>query len=277
MTSKVYIHDGGGVGDIIRNHLTKKRGWGYIEALKKKYPNIELRVFITCCNPQGMEFVKYNPYIDLLEQHPWTHPHMPWPKEVELTRGYRPIEKVAKELLPGMKPIIPPVYLSEEDKKVVQEIKSQGKYVFIHPYSGESFRVVFPPKEYPALIDRLIDDLDYNVVIVGGSYLREKPGRSWSKKEEFKYERSGLFNLVNKSNVRVCAKLARDAYGWIGTFSCYARSGWHGNTRTVMFFPKIPPQPNGPDPNGRNLLVRIPPKSSSFGKYADRAIEHLKG
>jgi ADP-heptose:LPS heptosyltransferase len=281
---KLYLHDGGGVGDILRCQLTKKRGWGYIESFKKKFPNIYIKAIITSCNPQGYELVKHCPLFDEIQTFQWKHPHQKWPdrKKYAEKLGFVSIAEAAKEILTDVKPKIVPIWLSKQDKEVVNNIKAQGLYCFIHPWSGESWRIPCPPDKYKYLIDRIIDELKCNVVIVGGSYRKDYPkGHTFSQrlvKEEFNYERDGLFNLVNKTNIRISAQLARDAKLAVTTWSCYARSSWYNNGHTVMLHPAAfkPPQPN----KERNKLISIPKKENKNRKpwksYADQAFNWLK-
>jgi ADP-heptose:LPS heptosyltransferase len=235
--SKLYIHDGGGVGDIIKHYVQGTRGWGLLKPLKEKYPDVEIKAMLTCINPQAQELIKYHPSISLIEPYLWSHPaRSPLRRLIEEKKGDYVSLLEATKMLEGLEPTKPEVYLNAEDQEVVSSIISQGKYIFIHPFSGEPWRAAFSMEQYPALIDRLIDDAGYNVVIVGGSYKK-----NWVKsafmKEEFSYERPGLFNLVNKTNVRQCVTLSRSSAGFVGTWSCHLCAILDTSIRTIVVFP----------------------------------------
>lgn len=284
--SKLYIHDGGGVGDILRCQLQRKKGWGFIEPLKQKFPDVKIRAIITSCNPQAYELIRYHPYIDEKIKLQWKHPHRKWPdrKEYAEDLGYKAIVEVAEELLPECEQApIPPIYLSDEDRAVVKEIQNAGDYVFVHPFSGEKWRIGLPLEEYPALVDKLIDELGLNVVVVGGTYNKDYPsGHPKSQKlidEKFDYYRNGLFNLVNQSNVRVCAQLARKSKYAMTTWSCYARSSWYGDTVAVNFYPGHPFNPPVDRLATHGLLVKIPKEASRsepFSYYWQQGFDWIK-
>ena len=82
--SKLYLHDGGGLGDIIKHYVQGTHGWGYLESLKKNYPDTKIKLILTCINPQAQELIKYHPYIDIIEPHLWSHPgHLALAKLIE--------------------------------------------------------------------------------------------------------------------------------------------------------------------------------------------------
>lgn len=274
---RVYIHDGGGSGDIPANQFRCFKGWGHVEAFKQKFPNSKLRVIITSCSREGAKYIKYNPYIDEIIELPWANPNKPWKELPKHTVGYKPLAQVAKELLPDIQGKIPPVYLSDNDKIITKEIINEGEYVFIHPFAGTPERMPFPIKEYPALIDRLIDELKYNVVVIGATYLQKanqgKPDTI--HKEELNYYRPGLFNLIDKANMRIGIYLALHANRWIGTWSCYVWPGYTKNQRMALF---LPVRNYGSVINKtQQKIIRISNNSKDFSVFADQAIEHLKG
>lgn len=284
---KLYIHDGGGVGDVLRCQLQGKKGWGYIEPLKEKYPEVFIRAIITSCNPQAFELIKHHPFIDEKIKLQWKHPHQKWPdrhKYAEDLGFVRLTCDTGRELFPGLKKApIPPLYLSDKDQGVVKEIQATGDYVFVHPFSGVPWRIGLLSGQYPVLIDRLIDELGLNVVVVGGTYKKDYPkGHAQSQQlieEVFEYERDGLFNLVNKSNVRVCAQLARDSKYAITTWSCYARSAWHGSTTAVTLYSGHPYNPPVERLAKHGKLIKIPQdpnKRKMFSFYTNQVFDWIR-
>lgn len=272
---KFYLHDGGGVGDIITHYTQGQRGWGHLESFKEMYPDAEIKLLLTCINPQAEELFKYHPSIDIIEPHLWAHPgHAALTKLIEENKkDYASLVKVVADL--GTVPRIKPeVYLGEEDKEVVDSIISQGKYIFIHPFSGEKFRIAVPIKEYPALIDKLIDKLGYNVVIVGGTY-KKNLAKKLLVKEEFSYERPGLFNLVNKTNVRQCVKLARESAGFVGTWSCHLCAILNTYIRTVVVFPDNHKKKNFGLAKD-NWVCRIQANLQDYSKHFDSIVRHFE-
>jgi len=277
MSHKVYIHDGGGSGDIPANQFRCYKGWGHVEMFKKKFPDSKIRVIITSCSKEGAKYIKHNPYIDEILELPWINPNRPWKEVGKHTAGYKPLSQVVKELMPGVKGKIPPVYLSSSDKIIVDNVTKKGKYAFIHPFAGTSERMPFPVKEYPKLIDRLIDELKYNVVVMGGTYIQlaNQGKKDTVRKEELDYERPGLFNLIDKANMRIGVYLALHADRWIGTWSCYVWPGYTKKQRMVLFLP-VRNYGNVMDKT-QQKIIRIPNGQKDFSQFAKQAIDHLKG
>ena len=278
---KVYVHDGGGAGDIVRNQIQRRKGWGYIELFKKRFPTSEILAITTAVSNQGAEFLKYNPYIDKIKELPWANPNLPWKDLAKHTIGYKFIGKAVKELLPKAKPIVPPVYLSPEDKQVTQEIQKAGKYIFIHPFAGTRERIVYPIEKYPDLIDTIIDELGYNVAITGGTHLRltNQGLPDTMLNEEFKYERKGLFNLVGKSNMRVGSHLARNASFYMGTLSCYSPCRFIKEPAIIPAIIFVPAQYYlQAQVLNKDLqkLVRISMGAKNISDYKKIAIRHIK-
>ena len=272
---QLYLHDGGGLGDIIKHYIRGQQGWGYLKPLKEQYPDIEIKVILTCINPQIEEFIKYNPYIDKIESYLWTHPARSGVRQcIEKHKGdYASLLK-AKKLLETIQPAVPEIYLNADDQKVIDSIISQGKFIFIHPFSGEIWRMVLPIGQYPTLIDRLIDETGYNVVVVGGSY-KKNLVKNTVMKESFGYQRAGLFNLVGHTNARVATRLAQMAQGFVGTWSCYIIPGWQRPSRTVIMLPKGRRISRLPDP-ALDIRIEIDPKNPGYLDVINEIVEHFK-
>lgn len=281
MIHKVYIHDGGGSGDVAANQLRCRKGWGYVELFKKKFPDSKIMAIITSCSIQGAKYIKHNPHIDEIKELPWANPNRPWKDLSKHTAGYRYIEEAVKELLPNQPPVIPPVYLSPNDKDIVQRITEAGNYIFIHPFAGTKERMALPIKEYPKLIDTLIDKFGYNVVVVGGTYIQlaNQGQGDILCKEELEYNREGLFNLVNKSNMRIGIHLAQRATLWLGTWSCYVWPGFIKDQRMILFLPLEHYNDAKVCNKDQQKIIRISynKKIDDFSPFIKQAIEHLSG
>jgi hypothetical protein len=72
----------------------------------------------------------------------------------------------------------------------------------------------------------MIDTLGYNVVVVGGTYQKSFQQGESLHKESFGYERNGLYNLVNKANIRTAVRLAKGTYGYFGSWSAFYCACW---------------------------------------------------
>jgi len=231
----VFVTLGGGLGDVFYTYNKRKNGWGYIESLKKKYPNTEVRAMCATHNPQTLEFIKYNPYIDRAEEFGWVLDA----KELwDANKGNSVRLDRQRDLLKKLRDNKPQVYLSPEDKVILDGITSSGEFVLMHPFAGEPHRRVMPAEEYIPLIDRIIDELGYNVVVIGGSYLRTNRIQKEVKTEELDYKREGLFNLVGQSNSRICMTLAEKQRCFVGSWSAYSCASWLYNKQTTVLLQK---------------------------------------
>lgn len=229
MTDKVYFRLGGGFGDTIRWYFRGEGYWNYLKPLKEKYPNIKTKVISCCHNSQVLDMIEYNPYLDFIENYGWT----PDGRYEKYKKDYTWIQKTP-ELLRDLEPSRPKLYLAAEDHKIVDPILSAGPYVTIHPFAGLPDRIVFPVNQYPRLIDELIDQHGYNVVVLGSDHARINEKTLQHYPETFMYQRKGLFNLVNQTNGRVSVQLVRKCARFIGTWSCYVCAAWVSNKHSVM-------------------------------------------
>jgi len=236
----VYVTLGGGLGDVYYVYMKGENGWGYIESLKKLYPNIKVKVLCSTHNPQTVEFIKNNPYIDEIKEYGWVlNGSEIWNKH---NNGAVSL-KNNRILRNTLKFNTPSIYLDNGDNVLVDSIVDQGKFIIIHPFAGEPHRIAMPPKEYIPLIDILIDNLGFNVVLVGGTYTRTNRVLKEHKPEKLVYERKGLINLIDKANARVVATLTKHQYHFIGCWSAYSCVSWlHKKPTTVIVQEKDKPK-----------------------------------
>lgn len=241
MTNKVYFSLNAGFGDATYTYVRGGLYWNYLKALKEARPDIEIKGFCCTHNVQAVELVRFNPYLDSFQWMPWIGKE-PCPlrgvgrihnrPEAEINsvpkaneQGYTYIGEV-KELLEDLEPELPKLYLTINEEKQVNDIEQAGRFITIHPFCGGPHRRVFPPKEYHKLIDTVIDKYGYNVAVLGGDHVRSGQTKRNPVKEVFTYQREGLYNLVNKTNGRVCVELVRRCSRFIGNWSCYSSAAW---------------------------------------------------
>jgi len=247
--NKIYLQTGGGLGDIVRCYLKDEPYWGVLEWIKKQKPSTDIMVVSTSHNPNTKDFFKYNPFVDRMEELGWVVDGRPLAREA--ARGYTSIEQI----YPGMKPRYqkPEIYLGPEDLETYNRIKAAGKYVFMHPFA---YRSILPLEDFVHAIDRIIDESDLNVVVVGATHERVArpnavypgdPGGKLLVTEELNYERPRLFNLTNKSNVRVAMRLCQESYRFMGHCSCYNIVAWIEGIKSFVFSP----------PGERQLLTTL--------------------
>jgi len=229
--SSVFVTLGGGLGDVFYTYVNGKNGWGYIESLKKTYPSIKIKAMCATHNPQTLDFIENNPYIDSIVEFGWVL------DATELWKKYKGdavrLDK-QKDLLKKLKDKKPNVYLSQTDKETVNNITSSGNFVLLHPFAGEPHRRALPAEEYIPLIDSIIDKLGLNVVLIGGSYTRSNRVHKELKTEYLDYNRSGLHNIIGKSNARICLTLARKQTCFLGSWSAYSCASWLYNKHTTI-------------------------------------------
>lgn len=237
----VYVTFGGGLGDAFYTYHKGLHGWGYIESLRKKYPQIEIKALCVSHNSNVLQFIKHNPYITKTEnfgamsKYAQHHRKEFW----EARRGNAKRLERQRNLLPSLKFNRPKVFLDQQDKKVLQMIRNAGPFVLIHPFAGLRGRFSGAEEEYAPLIDQLIDNMNVNVAIIGNSHTRlNAAGKKIPVIEKFDYERSGLFNLVNKGNPRLYYSLAKYQEYFIGSWSAYSAASWLHNKLAIVLVPK---------------------------------------
>jgi ADP-heptose:LPS heptosyltransferase len=233
MEDKIYFTFGGGLGDVLYTYLGGKNYWGYLASFKKEYPNAKIKVLSSTHNPQTLELIKYNPYIDSMKELGWVNDS----KELfkKNSEGYT---RVTHRMFKNLEFRTPAVYINEDDAKAVENIQKQGPYMFLHPFAGLKDREPISTEKYFGLIDYLIDYLNIKVVVIGANHNRTNLKSIWKMKEEFNYKRDGLHNLVGKTNIRAAIKLAEKAVGFIGCWSCYANLFWIHKKKSLVFTSK---------------------------------------
>lgn len=237
---KIWIPTGGGLGDIVRCYLKDEPFWGYLKNLKEVRPRTKIKVISTSHNPETPALFKYTPFIDEVQELGWMLDGRAIQQHEG--KGYVSVH-AAMETLRHLKHEPPDFYLGPEDQQQYDSVIANGRYVFIHPFA---MRAALPLDEFVYMTDQLIDRYGFNVVIVGANHVRvarkgavnpHDPGGKLPMKEELDYERPGLFNLVNKSNVRVAMKLCSRADRFLGHCSCYNIVAWIRGIKSFVFSP----------------------------------------
>lgn len=192
-------------------------------------------------NPFTKDLFEYDPNIDEVIAIPW---ELPVAREVSIER-----HRQASGGATGIHRVYFPeffdtdegcIYMSPEEGELVERIRSNGKYIVIHPFAGARRRVCYPMSKYQQVIDVLIDNLGYNVIVVGASYKQSCVGGEGAEFVElFPYNRDKLAVLVNKVSVRVSISLVLGCSGFIGTHSSMMIAAWCKGIRSVCIAPTV--------------------------------------
>jgi ADP-heptose:LPS heptosyltransferase len=235
---KFYIHTGGGLGDMIKHYFWGHHGWQYAKSVKEKYPEAEIKLLTTCCNPVGHNLFKYFPYIDKIESHPWVDPNRPWKGLDKHIQGYKDLAR-APELLKDPDIVSSPpskIYLSKEDRKELSLCTPEKDLLVVHPFAGDAIRMKFPVKEFFLVAELLARELGYNVLVIGGNSQRVIGAISRTINEQFPYKAAGVTNLLDKISIRSAVALTLLADHFIGTNSCfYCARLATGQSVTLLF------------------------------------------
>jgi ADP-heptose:LPS heptosyltransferase len=139
----------------------------------------------------------------------------------------------------------PEIYLSPAEEQKYNDIIAAGPFVCMNPFAGTPERIAMAEEEYIQLIDRIIDELGYNVVLTGGNHNRQglandgghstigSDPRYMPIVEESNYERDKLINLVNKVSIRFATKISMAAQAFVGNFSGPLIAPWCRGIKTV--------------------------------------------
>lgn len=211
-----------------------QKGWEYLQPLKEKYPNVRTMALVCSTNPHAVDIFAHDPYIDVIEYYPWpirNNGNLLQPGQLKLAqalskRGY-PLMRIADMQRLGLKPKKCTVHLSETDREELTRVtKGIGPYVVVHPFASVEERQVVSLEQHSQLINRLTQELGYNIIILGKSYQRSFSSQggltSYSKEETIQVVNPQVFNLVNQTNTRVAIKIVQGAVGFAGVHSCFS-------------------------------------------------------
>jgi len=213
--NKYYAHATGGLGDHFTQYFGKHIGHpdlSYITAMKKHDPNCIIKLISHTAIPIAIKnFFRFHPLIDVIKTLPWRNPTDNKCSSVEehneAGKGFVKITTAAKQLkLKREKQL--DIYTTKEDDRRIKEVTDQGKFVLLHPFSTDIGRISLSKKYYKILVQEIIDNFGCNVVIVGRSHKKQRTHITIKRQEIFDFDGDNVINLVNKSNIRVSAKLA---------------------------------------------------------------------
>lgn len=230
---KFFIYTQGGLGDTIRKYFNGQEEWQYLPALKKKFPDVKIKLIIMSHNPQAIEFFRYHPLIDEIVCGPWEDPNIEETAAGLYAGDYQQLQ--GNSILDGLEAATcNKVYLNEKDKDFVSQITEGSKFIVLHPFASQQRKIVFPIKEYFPLVDELIDDLGFNVIIIGANWTSTKKQNQRHLSEQFPYDRDGVINLINKTNSRTAIRLVQKAEGLISVRSFCFSSTISGNIKATL-------------------------------------------
>lgn len=233
---KIGLYGFGGMGDMYKWYCLQGRirGWAYLQSLKEKYPNTKVMALVCSTNPGAVDVFTHDPYIDKIEYHPWPLNQ----KGNLLSPGQLHLDRVLKKKgypfmgVPGLKKLGLEandriLHLSETDKTQWEKLtKNIGPYIVLHPFASVPERQTIGLEKYNQLINELVEQSRYKIVILGKSYKRSFSSKnkltSYNKEETIETTNPQVVNLVNKTNTRVAIKITQGATGFIGVHSCFS-------------------------------------------------------
>jgi len=264
---KVYIHCGGGLGDVIQNYFANPQyhwlqmmkecpnefpasdnvasiWFRRLEDFKRYHRDASIIVKAKCHNFAVKEFFEYHPCIERVDLIEYSNDDPEWyMREYD---GYKNIHLLNDDNFDNNSyleyiPSYPKVYMnySEEQEKRFIDFITASNYIVLHPFAGAKNREVLDQDQYDKLIDELVK-FGYNVVIVGGSYKRNMVNNKSLKLEI--YDRDDdeyVVNLVNRATVRFAVNLVLFSKGFIGTHSCMFLPASFARKRSICFLPEL--------------------------------------
>jgi len=240
VSNKYFIHLSGGLGDHLLSYFGGKKirrgpcgGFGFLEQLKKEQPDSKIKLI---AHPTQMgtikHFFKFHPHISEIKEYKWCNPCHKCKNEDQESQGYIKLDnygvKKKWKRHPNHK-----IFTSKEDQIEINNITKEGSFILVHPFAGEKYRMPIEIENYNNLINRLVDEFNCNLVVVGATHKRET-ARIQNIQEDFKSNNKKVFNLVNKSNMRISAKLTQLAKANVVTHSVMFCAASHGLVPTLI-------------------------------------------
>jgi len=221
-----------GLGDIFIA-IYRKNGW--FSKLKAMSNDYKIYLLVCCHNSHSFGLFKYFDYLEPVRVG-WNGNH-PNYKRIAENIGARFVgDAFVYESRHEIED--PTMQLSPEEQDTYNEISKNG-IILIHPFAGEKQRIPIKPQRYTRLIRGIREHTDGNIVVVGGSFRRNKRKQSIPAvdvKEDFTTNISpNVFNLVNKTTPRLAAKLTEKANFFFGTWSAYCCIAWEKKIPIAMF------------------------------------------
>jgi len=219
-----------GLGDVFRT-IYRHKGW--FSRLKAASKDYDITIFICSHNQYTCQVFAHMDYITVINT-PWTGKH---PHYTELAR---------RNDCSLVRPKFFNNYASEPVEVELNK-REQNKYdaitkkpvLIIHPFAGDASRMPIKSNQYHKLVRFLRARTDSNIVILGGTYTRNKRLKTIPRKKMHEVfpniDVPGVYNLVGKISTRLSAKLTETAEYFIGNWSAYACIAWERQVPMIMF------------------------------------------
>lgn len=235
MRNKYYIHAIGGTGDHLTQYFgghSRHRDFGYLWAIKDIEPNCYVKAIFHPAFPDSViNFFEFEPRIDEVVLLPWKNPNARCRYEQEEAGSeYIKLSKYAEEN--NISKITPDkIYTTEEDDRIVNDIKNKGDYIVFHPFASGEGRIVLSETQYKEAMKKIVIETGMNVVIIGASSNK----RGLKKiKESIDIEEDKIINMVNKTNMRTASSLVWNSKVLVANNSAFGCLLCQGHRPLVM-------------------------------------------
>jgi len=244
--NKYYAHAMGGLGDYFVQYFGRhpfQSDLAYLKAIKLCDPECYIKLISHTSLPnQILDFFEFNPWIDEIQILPWRNPNVrkrgPCPHEQqEAGKQYFKLSTQAKAI--GLKRIKQlEIFTCSKDDRQLEAIVKQGPFILLHPFSTDPNRIALTSLQYRKLIQKAIDKFNCNIIIVGKSHIKNHNNKKLVRQEEVVFNHPKVINLINKTNIRVSAKLAFLAEVTIANVSMY-NGVLCGGTKPLLLLNRI--------------------------------------
>jgi len=186
---RVYVRLGGGLGDVVQNLLSTEvadiqepgylnidippasvpassRWFCRLKDFKKKHPGVCVIAACMCHNPGAKDLFEYNPLVDEVKMIHWVMPKDMVDNvfedatdavDINSLFDYKDYEKDSNDR----------IFLSNAEKLPAIAFCQIMPYIVIHPFAGHKGRELYPLDLYADVIDKLIDEYGYRVLLLG--------------------------------------------------------------------------------------------------------------
>lgn len=248
-TDTVYIAVGGGLGDVIQVYLSSPKHhdagqafpndefpstdtyaslWFHrLQDFHERHPGIKIILLCQSHNTATRELFEEHPYIDEIIDLEWHVPkpgdELKWEKDYQ---GAGNIHALYDYQDYTLRDTI--VYLTVEERNLVDAIQMKGNFILVHPYARGVRDKMISRSKWLDIISYL---LEYrNVVVVGVG----NDGAVFDCNINGKYN---YVNLVNKVSVRVSIELALLCNAFVGTHSAMILPAWSKRVKSACIVP----------------------------------------
>jgi hypothetical protein len=238
---KILLTFNGGLGDVMNDYL-RSREWSILRKFKER-SNPEVKVVLYSHNSNAAELLKYCPFIDSIDTGPALYLNL---TDANTLREYLsklyPDWNFIGEAYYEWRDIVPErtkIYLGEEDKDIVEEIKSKGDFIVYHPFADTVERLCLSTERYRELAYRIADELHKPVIVLGASHDRlikeadSEISQNTRVSEEFESDRNNVISLTNKISCRAAAELSMSACAYVGNYAGLIIAPWVKEIPTV--------------------------------------------